>query len=118
MSTSRDLGGFSRSHERAVLFFQQNQIAGWLGARISARVVDEHQREQAEGFGVSREQRAEQPRQTDCLGAEFPANQRVAGRCGIALVKNQIEHGLHLLQAFGQRVQRRDLVGNMRLRDF
>ncbi len=77
---SRSLGDRVGVPPGAVLVFEQHQVAGTVDACRSARVVQEHQREQAQGFGFVGHQLGERSRQPDGLGAEVGAHEVGAGR--------------------------------------
>jgi hypothetical protein len=74
--------------------------------------VEQHQREQAEDLGLVGHQLREDPGESDGLAAQLPADQRVAGRGGVALVEHQVQHGQHRLEPFRKDIAGRHPVGD------
>jgi hypothetical protein len=60
---------------RPILFLEGDHIAGGVGSRGTARVLEEHQREQAGGLGLARHQAVHQAREPDRLDAEVDPDQ-------------------------------------------
>jgi hypothetical protein len=86
----------------AVLIGQRDVVAGRVGAGGAARVVDEHERQQARGLGVVGHELDEQAAEPDRLGAQLLAHEPIAGRRGVALVEDEVDDGEHRGQAIGQ----------------
>jgi hypothetical protein len=77
------------------LILEQHQIAGGVGARVAASVVEQHQRQQAADLGLGGQRargQLEVPAQADRLDAQLAAHQRVAAGRGVALVEDQVDH--------------------------
>ena len=72
------LGDRVRVPARAVLVGRGRRLARRAGAGRPPRVVQQHQRQQAEHLGVVGHQRGEQPAEADRLGAQLGADERVA----------------------------------------
>ena len=94
------LGDLPPVPPRPVLIGQQDQvlavfISGEPG--LPARVVQQHQRQQAEHFGLGREQGGQHPAQPDRLGGQaWPV------RIPVSLVEDEVHHGQDRAEAFGQ----------------
>ena len=71
-------------------------------ARGAARVVQQHQRQQAGDLGVVGHQTVQQPPQPDRLGAQLAAHEPVARRGGPALVEDQVDDRKHAGEQVGQ----------------
>ena len=63
---------------RPVLVLQQDELAAGTDARLTPRVVQEHERQQPGRLGLIGEQRDDGPCQPDRLGAELAPDQRIA----------------------------------------
>ena len=68
----------------------------------------------ASGSGSSS---SEQPAEPDRLARQVGARQRLAGRCRVALVEDQVDHAQHAVEPLGSSAARRHLVGNARVAD-
>jgi hypothetical protein len=55
----------------AVLLLERHQLPSGIDASVSSRIVQQHQREQAEIFGFVRHQLAKHPRQANGFHAEL-----------------------------------------------
>ena len=77
--------------EAAVLVGEQHELALRREARVAARVLQQHQREQPERLGLVRHQHAEELREPDRLAAEVAAHERRARARGVALVEDEVE---------------------------
>ncbi len=82
---------------------------------MTARIVQQHQRQETEAFRLVRVDFAQHAAETNGLGAQFSADQPFACRCQIAFVEDQVDDGLHRCPAFGQGVVRRHLIGDARV---
>src|SRR5215207_2402329 len=85
----------------AVLLVERDELTAGDTSE-APRMGEQHQREQAGDLTVIREQRAQDPRQPDCLGREVGADGVVAGAGEIALVEHQVDDCQHTPQPFGQ----------------
>ena len=70
----------ARVPPRAVLLLERDQVAGGVDAGRAARVVQQHQREQAERLGLVGHELGERATETDGLGRELGADEVGAGR--------------------------------------
>ena len=68
----------ARVPERAVLVGEQDELAVGADARVAARVLQQHQRQQPERLGLVGHQHAEELREPDRLAAEVAADERLA----------------------------------------
>src|SRR3954468_21675934 len=100
--------------QRAILIFQQDQIAVPCRARRTARIVEQHQREQANRLRL-RQQIDEQAPEPDRLARQVVPRHDRPRRGGIALVEHQIDHAQHGVEPRRQFVPRRHLVRNPRI---
>ena len=80
--------------------------------RVPARVMKQHQRENAGRLGLVGHEAHQHARQADRLVAELAPHQRVGARGEVALVEDQIERGQDRAQPLGQVGVRRDRVGD------
>jgi len=104
-----DLGGVPPA---AVLVLQRHHVAGGVEPGGPARVVHQHQRQQAGRLRLGWHQPVHHPGQPDGLGAEVLPDQVRAGRGRIPLVEQQVQHAEHTRHALGQQMRRRHPVGN------
>ena len=79
---------------RAVLLLERNQDASSGGARGAAGIMQHHEREQTDGFGLG-QQVDKQPSQPDRLGREVGARE-------VALVEDEIDDVQDAGQALGE----------------
>ena len=93
-----DLGGVPA---RAVLIGEQHELAVRVEPRVAARVVQDHQRQQATHLGLVGHQLGEQAGQPDRLVAQLTAYDRVVGGGQVALVEDQVEDREQRAQAIG-----------------
>ena len=100
----------------AVLFFQQNRLAGGRSARAAARLMQQHQRQQALHFRL-RQQLEQQAAKTDGLDAQVLAGQLDTGAGEITFVEHQVDHLQHRLQTLRQLVASRHFIGDVRIAD-
>ena len=96
---------------------KRNQGAGGVDPRLSAQVMQQHQRQQAQAFRIFGIDRTQHASEADGFGAQLPPDQRIPRGRGIALVEDQIDDRLHCGPAFGQGIVGRHLVGNARILD-
>ena len=87
--------------QRAVLIVEQHELAVFVDACGTARVVQQHQREQARDLGVVGHQAVQQSPQADRLGAQLAAHQPIAGGGEPALVEDQVQDREHAGQQSG-----------------
>ena len=69
-STSAGASAIARGPSAAVLVGEQHELAVGVGARVAARVVEQHEREQADRLGLVGHQLDEQAAEPDRLGAQ------------------------------------------------
>ncbi len=112
----RTLGDQSPVPGAAVLVLQPHQLAGRIGTRGAARIVQQHQRQQAHHLGVG-QQFQQQPAEADGLGAKIGPGQRRPRRSRIALVEHQVDHPQHAVEPCRQFLALRHAVGNPRIAD-
>ena len=98
---------------RAVLVGQRDVAPVAADAGVAARVVDEHQRQQAGGLGVVGHQLREQAPEADRLRAQLVAHEAVAGAGRVALVEDEVDDGEHAGQAIGHLGVAGDAVGDL-----
>jgi len=79
---------------------------------VPAAVVQQHQREQAEHFGLVREQVREHSCQANRLAREIMPRQVVTGGRRVTLVEHEVDHREHRRESLGDRGGRGDFVGN------
>jgi hypothetical protein len=101
----------------AVLVLEQDQAPVGGDPREAPRIVEEHQREQAQRLGLVRHQDGEQLREADRLLAEISADEPPGRRPDVALVEDEVEHGEDRIQPLGQEVLRRDAEGDASVAD-
>ena len=104
-----------RSQSASVLVGEEDELSVGADARVAPRVLQQQQREQPEGLRLVRHQDAEELREADRLGAEIAADERVAGRGGVALVEDEVEHPEHVGHAVGEEVVGRHAERDARL---
>ena len=102
---------------RAVLVLEQDQVAGRRHARLAAGVLEEHQGEQPERLRLVGHQLGQDPGQADRLDRQLAADERLAGRGGVALVEDEVEDPQHGIEPLGQEVVGRDAIRDPRLAD-
>ena len=102
---------------RAVLVLEQHELAVRRRARLAARVVEQHQREEAARLGRAGQQLGEQAPEADRLAREVGAHERVALRRRVALVEDEVDDRHHRVEPLGQQLGRRHLVGDAGLGD-
>ncbi|KLL96084.1 hypothetical protein NJ76_19475, partial [Rhodococcus sp. IITR03] len=89
----------------AVLRVEQHHGAGWIGARVSAGVDEQHQREQPAHLPFRRHQAVQDAREADCLLGEVGALQMFAAARGVALGEDRVQRREHHRQALRQFVR-------------
>jgi hypothetical protein len=100
--------------ERAILIGEQNDLARRRCTRRAPGFVQQHQRQQADGFGL-RQQGDKQSAKADRLRGEVDARERFARRRRIAFVEHEIDHAQHAVEALGQLIGIGHLVRNARV---
>ncbi|MHC2316297.1 hypothetical protein ACVIHC_003343 [Bradyrhizobium diazoefficiens] len=98
--------------ERAVLLFQQHDVADRRRASGAARVVQQHQGQQALDPGPVRHQPVEQTTEPDGFDREIRPHQVCARGCDIAFGEDEIDDGEHAVEPLRQRVAFGHLIGN------
>ena len=102
--------------ERAVLVLEQDDVARRRDARLAPRLVQQHQREEADGLGLGQELR-QQASEPDRLAGQIRPGQRGARGRVVSLVEDQVDDVQHGVEATRQLGARRHLVGNARVAD-
>jgi hypothetical protein len=103
--------------QRAVLVLHQDQLALGGGARGAARVVQQHEGHERQRLRLVGHQRGQQLAQPDRLAAQLRAQQLAPRARGIALAKDEVEHGEHGGEALGELMVGRDPEGDSRVAD-
>ena len=106
---------------RAVLVLEENDFAVGRGASVSARVVEEHQREEPARRRLLRHPREQQPAQANRLCAKLSPDQHVAIARRVAFREDEVDHRHHRLEAlesmfFGRDAERDPRVADLALR--
>ena len=83
----------------------------------AAGVVEEHEREEADGLGLVGHELGEGAGEADGVGAQPLAYEVGAARGRVPLVEQQVQHGQHCAGALGQLVRRRHAVRDSRVAD-
>ena len=94
----RALGDERAVPTRAILFVEEHEFAIRRRARLAARLVQQHERQQTLCFGFG-DQLHEQTAKPDCFAREVRARRRIAAACRIAFVEHQVHHAQHALEA-------------------
>ena len=100
--------------ESAVLVLEQDDLAVVSDARGAPRILEQHEREQAEDLGLVGHEHGEELREPDRLVAQVGAHEICAGRRRVALVEHEVEHREDGSEPFGQQVVGRDAEGDAR----
>ena len=101
-----------RVPQRAVLVVEQHQPPVGVDARVAARVVQEHQREQPARLGPLGHQLGQQAAEPDRLRAQLAPHERLARGRRVALVEDQVDRGEHRRQPVRQLLVLRHPVGD------
>jgi hypothetical protein len=102
-----DLGPIPK---RAVLILQQHHLTGVIQARLTPRMLEQHQRQQRPRLRVAGEGLDQHSRQPNRLVGEFVADQGLGAGGEVALVEDQIESRQHRGEALRQLLSRGDFV--------
>src|SRR3989454_999642 len=102
--------------ELAVLVLEQHQVAGGGAARRAARLLQEHQRQEADRLGL-RQEVHQQAAEADRFAREIGAGQRVTGGSRVAFVENQVDGAQHRVEPLRQLLRPGHLIGNARIAD-
>ena len=81
--------------QRAILLFQEYDIAAGCLASCAARVMQQHQGEQSLDLAPWRHQRIEQTTEPDSFAREVRAHQVLAGCGHVAFREHEIDHREH-----------------------
>jgi hypothetical protein len=100
-----------------VLVREQHRPAVGILPRRRPGVVQQHQRDQAGGLGVLRQQPMQQPAQPDRLLAQVRVDQLFAAAGRVTLVEHQVDDRVHAVEPPGQGVGARHLEPDPRLGD-
>src|SRR4029079_7375180 len=100
---------------RAVLVEQEDGLAGWTGARLEARGLDLHQRDEAVHLRLTLRKLGEDAAEAKRLLAELRPHPVVARGRRIALVEDEIDDREHRGEARGKLLPARDLGDDARL---
>ena len=112
----RSLGDLRAVPQRAILLVQQDDLAVRGRAPGAARLVQEHQRQQAHRLRL-RQELDDQPPEPNRLGRQVVARQRLPGRGRIPLGEHQVDHVQDAVEPIRQIGARRHLIGNPRVAD-
>jgi hypothetical protein len=99
-----------------ILVLEQDHRPPWVRPGVPARMLQEHQREQAPDLGLVGHQHQDDAGQTDRLVAQIRPDQGARGG-GVPLVEHEVHDGEHAREPLGQELGRRDPVGDRRLTD-
>ena len=102
---------------RPVLLVQDDEVSGIVDPCRPPRVVDEHQRQEAESLGLVGHQGAHGPGQPDRFGAQALSHEVRAGGGGVALVEQEVQHRQDGGGPVDQEVGRRDAKGDAGVAD-
>ena len=89
----------------AVLLFERHELARRVDPRRPARVLQQHQREEARHLAHARQEQKQQPAQADGSPAHSSRRtRRVAGGRGVALVEHEVHDAQDSAEALAQAV--------------
>jgi hypothetical protein len=100
----------------AILVFEQNEIPRFIDAGVAARVMQQHERQQAGGlgrrfsFGSRRHEGQHEAAEPDGFRGQIGPDEPLAAGSRIALVEDEIDYGEHGLEALRNLVCLGDLV--------
>ena len=83
-----------------------------VDAGITARILKQHQREQAYVLRLFGQKLTQGPAQTDGLSTQLVADQALARGGGVSFVEYQVDDGFDRCQPLGQHMNGWDFVGN------
>ena len=112
------LGDLRTVPPRAVLRFEEHQIAGTVDPGGPARVLQEKQRQQPLRFGLVGHEPDEGASEVNRFAAQPRPYQVGAGSRGVPLIEEQVQHREHARRALGEQVGRRHPIRDTRLLDF
>jgi hypothetical protein len=99
LDESRPLGDLICIPARPVLLLEEQEPAPRIEAGLAPRVVQKHQREQAEGLRLVRHQPHEERSEPLGIRGELAAFGRLTGRREVALVEDEVQDAKDLGQA-------------------
>ena len=102
--------------ERPILRVEEDDLAVGRRPRRAPRVVQQHQGQQADRLRLG-QQVDEQPAQANGFTGQVRARQRVAARCRVAFVEDQVDDVQHRVEPIGQLGEGRYLVRNAGVAD-
>jgi hypothetical protein len=85
-----------------VLLGEPHEPAGFIDTRVAPCVDEQHQRQQAQRFGLLWQHFDQQPTKADCLVTQLGANQRFTRGRAVAFIEDEIHDGEHAAYACGQ----------------
>ena len=100
-----------------ILVVEEDELAVGADAGLAARIVQEHQGQQAERLGLVRHQPDQDAAEPDRLRAQLAPDERLARRRVVALVEDQVQDLQDPVEALGQEVVRRDSIGDAGVAD-
>ena len=100
--------------ERSILIVEEDDIAVARRACGAPRIVQQHQREKPHRLRLG-QQIDEQAAEADRLAGQIATRHGGSRRRGVALVEHQIDDAQHRVEALGQFLPRRHLIGNLRV---
>ncbi len=102
--------------QAAILLVEQDHVAGRRGPGRAPRVLEQHQRQEAQRFGLW-QQIDEQPSQPDGFGGQIVSGQAGAGRGRVAFVEHEVDDPQDGVEPFRQVCRGWHLIGNARVAD-
>ena len=103
---------------RSILMREQHQLARRVHPRLAPRIVQQHERVKRVHLGDGRRQeRTQEARQANGLGAQLAALQRLALRRRVAFVEHQVDDRHYLGEPLGKLRRRRHAIGDARVLD-
>jgi hypothetical protein len=89
--------------ETPVLIFEHDKLSGLVKAGLAPRVVKQHQGQESCGLGRWNwcHHGSYEASQPDGLSAKVTTNQGTTPSCGVAFVKDQVDHGQYDVEALG-----------------
>jgi hypothetical protein len=106
-----------RMPERAVLLLEQHQSTLLVHAGVTARVVQQHEREETARLTLVGHEREQHPSEPDRLVAQLPPHDGVRAGGQVALVEDQVQRGEYRAQPVRQLVVGGHLVRDARPAD-
>src|SRR5262245_16684948 len=93
-----------------ILILEKHQIAFVADARLAPRVVEQHERQQADGLGLVRKERGQTASKAKSIGDEIAADEVLVRRCQVAFVEHEVQDIENGVEARRERLTIRNLV--------